>query len=66
VPTPTPTPAAKSPSKINLSALSSGPALKLNFDFSTPLENWQIDAINSGGVIDLRYLKVKPISLRKK
>ncbi len=52
--------------KASLTALKDGPALKALQDLEIGLEGWQIDAINSGGVIDLKYLKVKPISLRKK
>jgi hypothetical protein len=66
----TPTaPAAKptsSQSKVTQTVLSNGPALQRSTDLEINLEGWQIDAINSGGVIDLKYLKVKPISLRKK
>jgi hypothetical protein len=65
VPTPVAKPANTQP-KITLGGLSDGPALKRSDDLEIKLENWQIDAINAGGVIDLRYLKVKPIPLRKK
>ena len=53
-------------SRHTLSALSEGPALKPNKDLQINLESWQIDAINSGGVIDIKYQKVKPISLLRK
>lgn len=68
--TPAPSSTHKQPThhghKVSLSALKDGPALKPMCDLEIGLEGWQIDAINSGGVIDLKYQKVKPISLKKK
>lgn len=70
--TPAPSSAHKQPTnhtnghKVSLSVLKDGPALKPLRDLEIGLEGWQIDAINSGGVIDLKYQKVKPISLKKK
>jgi hypothetical protein len=52
--------------KASQTTLKDGPALKPLRDLEIGLEGWQIEAINNGGVIDLKYLKVKPISLRKK
>ena len=42
-----------------------GPPSNAKFLNVAPLEEWQIDAINEGGAIDMAYLKVRPIAIKK-
>lgn len=54
------------PTKSAVSSITKGPAVNAFPGLFPTLESWQSDAINSGGAIDLKYLKVKSIPLRKK
>lgn len=45
--------------------ISRGPPTNSKFVSAPTLADWQIDAINQGGIIDTAYLKVKPILLKK-
>lgn len=63
---PPPTPITPTQPKASLGSIGEGPGVRRSEDLEIKLEGWQIDAINSGGVIDLKYQKVKPISLRKR
>ena len=44
---------------------SKSPPSNVKFLEVAPLDDWAIDVINEGGVMDMAYLKVKPISISK-
>lgn len=49
----------------NSTSFPRGPPTNSQFIAAPSLSDWQINAINEGGIIDLSYLKVKPIQLKK-
>jgi len=58
--------ASTSQSKLKLAPLKTGSPIKGPSIFNPKLEDWQIDIINTGGFIDPKQKKVKPISLKNK
>ena len=57
--------APPSSSALGLPPLSNGPSLSPPSVRYAALEPWQIDAINEGGIISAKPIKVKPIKLRR-
>lgn len=65
-PVPASTPPQNAPIKHQFTPLNFGPPLSRPSVRSPALEQWQIDTINSGGVIESKPIKVKSIPLKKK